>query len=1028
MKPIAAQSLHNFVLVVMLASATPTLQAETSSSVATAEQREFVIPAQPLASALVQFGKEAQVQVIAAATKLDAVPSPGVRGRFTPQAALVKLLSGTGYDYEFTDANTVVVKPASPPRTKPAPSARGKSELIIPAETTTDLDKVTVLGSLIPRAQVETSSPLMTITSEEIKNRGFSSVADALQNATVNTGAINNASINMNDTWAVKTLSLFGLDPSYTKFLIDGRPLPLFSQIAQARNSDELYTNLSGIPIDLVERIEILPGGQSSLYGSDALAGVVNIVLKKHVDFGTLDARFGWYPSGGGREQMFSAVDNLQIGKLDLMLGAQVSKQEPLWAFQRRITAQNYAGGIYPQQPLTLVYVQGFSGATYFPQPADCNGLSGLWRGSVRYYADPYGAYCGSVTSAAYRTLINKDDAANFSAHGTYAVSDKVQLYADLFDSYEKQSHQTNAIFSSVIDDPNLNDLVSLTRWFAPEEIANSLDSSLRQKNYENTYTTTLGGKAEFGAGWTLDVAFTRAYERSDSRQNGLLANSVPGSYGDAILGPQLGVDADGFPIYSPNYNLLFQPLTPAQLAAFSAAASIASTNRNDQLRAQLTQTSLFPLPGGDAGLAIVAEDGFESWKYLPSSLLTSGELFGFSGNPSDGHRDRNAVAAELNLPLQKMLNVDLASRYDSYDAAGAHFGHSTYSMGLEFRPLDGLLLRGKYSTAFKAPSLIDEFEGSSVSQSSVYDWVNCARLGFTGANIGNCPPQWLFAPVSLSETSNPRLQPLTAKTWSYGVVWSPTTDLTMSVDFQHTAIHDEVLQETTDYLIQNELFCMDGTLDPHSPTCQAANAQIVRAPATPGSPLLGPILDVVTTKINLAREINNALNASFNYKLDIGAYGRLALDAAYTRILAHRQQAFPGDPLLDFLGNPGFSTEFRTKANAALTWSRDTWSATLFGTHFGPTPNYIASANNSYDVPLAGKVAAWRIFNASVNWSPLPAWRLSVRVNNLMNSMPPVDVTQPGSYNHPFRAGNYNPYGREVFVEIRYQFGDRKS
>ncbi|MBN8885065.1 MAG: TonB-dependent receptor [Rudaea sp.] len=991
----------------------------------------FDLPAQALADSLRELGTQARINVVfdpAAVKDRKAYP---LRGSYTTKEALAKLLEGTGYAGEFTDATTVVIKPLPP---KPVSGNRGREEkpVELPAAHSNalspQLDTVTVLGSLIPRAQIETSSPLITITAEQIKNRGFSSVADALQNATVNTGQINNTSINTNDLWGVKTVSLFGLDPSFTKFLIDGRPLPFYSQTAQVAvsSTDGLYTNLSTIPIDLVDRIEILPGGQSALYGSDALAGVVNIVLKKHVDFGTLDARFGWYPSGGGRERMFSAVDNVHVGKLDLMFGLQYSKQEPIWEFQRRITAQNYAGGIHPQQATSLVYVQGFSGTGYLPQPGGCDKLSALWRGTLRYYENAYGSYCGSVAAEADRSLINKDEAASFSMHGTYALSDNTQLYADVLESYEVQSRQTNASSNWIIDDPNLNDVVTISRSFAPEEISSSLDGLLRQKNYENVYTATVGGKTAFGSGWTLDVAFTRAYERSDDRQNGFFSGDGPGSYTSWVLGPQLGVDANDFPIYSPNYSLLFRPLTPTQFAFFSRADSIVSTDRNDQLRAQLTQTSLFTLPGGDAGLAVVAEDGFESWKYLPGELLSSYQIGDYAAIPSDGRRDRYAAAAELNLPLHKVLTLDLAARYDSYDAQGAHFSHPTYSIGLELRPIEGLLLRGKYSTAFKAPSLIDEFEGTSIMQNSVYDLVNCARLGFSGANITNCPPQWTFTPVTLKQTSNPNLQPLTAKTWSYGAVWSPITQLTLSADFQHSSIRNEVFLEGTDYLIQNQLYCLEGTLDPKSPTCQAANAQIIRAPTPPGSPLLGQILEVDTTKINLSREINNALNASLNYKFDLGRYGRLSLDAGYTRVLTHRQQSLPGDPLLNLLRNPQYS-EFQTKGNLALTWSRNSWSATLFGTYYGPTPNYIAYINNSYNVPLAGKVASWRIFNASINFSPLPAWQLSLRANNLMNSMPPVDVTQPGTHSRPFLPQNYNPYGRQLFVEARYQFGGTK-
>ncbi|HEX7917626.1 TonB-dependent receptor [Rudaea sp.] len=993
----------------------------------------FDLPAQALADSLRAFGSQARINVIFDPAAVRDRNVPALKGSYTSKQALAKLLEGTGYTAEFTDATTVVIKPQGP---KPTPDKTRRADdkpVELPeaqsSSTSSKLDTVTVLGSLIPRAQVETASMLITITAEDIKNRGFSSVADALQNATVNTGAINNTAINTGDIWAAKTLSLFGLDPSYTKFLVDGRPMPLFSQIAQTTSVDQLYTNLTGIPIDLVDRIEILPGGQSSLYGSDAVAAVVNIVLKKHVDFGSVNARLGSYPSGGGRERLLSASESFQVGKLDLMLNAQIGDQEPMWAFQRRITAQNFAGGVNPQQPNADVFALGlFTGTTYFPQkPADCAKLSGLWGGSEGYHKDSSGTYCGSVSSGAYTTMINKDKSASASAHLTYALNDRVQLYTDLFDSYEEQAHPLSSFFTPFYWDSNLQDLMFVWKSFAPEEMANNLDGLLNQKNYENTYTATFGAKADVGGGWVLDAAVTRSGESSNNRQTVLWSSRRPDSFGAAFLGPQLGT-MYGYPVYNPNYGLLSNPVTPSEFAKYVGSASIASASRNDQLRAQATQSSLFTLPGGDAGLALVAETGYESWNYRPAALLKSGDLLGQTWNPGGGDRDRYATAAELNLPVFKMFTADLAARYDSYDAQGAKFSHPTYSLGLEFRPVDGLLLRGKYSTSFKAPSLIDQFEGGNVRQSTAWDYLNCARLGYTGANVNKCPVKYLQVPITLTEVSNPHLDPLTAKTFSYGAVWSPTSNLSMSVDYQHIAIKDEVLKENTDYLLQNELYCENGTLDPQSPSCTAARAQIMRAPATPGSPLAGRLLGVTTTKINIAQEVNNSINASFNYKLDIGWYGRLAFDLAYTRVLTHRHQTFPGDPELDFLNRPHYSTEFRTKGNLGLTWSRGQWNATLFGTYYGPTPNYIAYRNDSYDVPLAGKVAAWRIWNASVNYSPTQAWRLSLRMNNLMNSMPPIDVTYPSTFNQPFNAGNYNPYGREIFVEARYQFGHAKQ
>jgi outer membrane receptor for ferrienterochelin and colicin len=150
------------------------------------------------------------------------------------------------------------------------------------------LDKVVVTGSLIPTSQLVSATPVLTITAEDIKARGFNSVTDVLQKSSFATGGIQGAQTSASFTQGAETLSLFGLDPGYVKYLIDGRPMANYPALY---NGSSTFNNISGIPVDLVDRIEILPGGQSSLYGSDAIAGVINIILKKRLDGVGGDAR-----------------------------------------------------------------------------------------------------------------------------------------------------------------------------------------------------------------------------------------------------------------------------------------------------------------------------------------------------------------------------------------------------------------------------------------------------------------------------------------------------------------------------------------------------------------------------------------------------------------------------------------------------------------------------------------------------------------------------------------------------------------
>lgn len=384
-------------------------------------------------------------------------------------------------------------------------------------------------------------------------------------------------------------------------------------------------------------------------------------------------------------------------------------------------------------------------------------------------------------------------------------------------------------------------------------------------------------------------------------------------------------------------------------------------------------------------------------------------------------------MTSEINMPVFKQLTVNLSGRYDDYQVAGGSVSHGTYNLGLEYRPLDTLLLRGKYGTAFKAPTLADEFQGLSGYYSSVTDYTNCARLGYTGANIGACPDKYANAQFFGQQSGNTKLKPITAKNWNYGVVWAPIRNMSINADYYHFDLSNEVAQQSADLLSQQEYLCRTGALDIHSPSCVQALAQIVRLPQTSGQ-FLGDIDTIYTPKVNTAKERLNVLIAGFAFRWGIGAYGRLDFNASYTNILKHEAQEYPNDPVIDLLRNPYYSTDFKTKANASVTWSVGRWSSTLFVNRFGSTPNYLASVLNNYTDPGMGKLAPWILYNASVGYKPIEKLSLSLSINNLFNSMPPHDHSYPGTAGSPYNDQNYNVYGRAYYLQATYRFGALKQ
>jgi outer membrane receptor protein involved in Fe transport len=304
-----------------------------------------------------------------------------------------------------------------------------------------------------------------------------------------------------------------------------------------------------------------------------------------------------------------------------------------------------------------------------------------------------------------------------------------------------------------------------------------------------------------------------------------------------------------------------------------------------------------------------------------------------------------------------------------------------------------------------------------------VTDYLNCARMGHGPSDTADCKTPYDSTQFFGQQSGSTTLEPITAKVWSYGFVWAPIPKLSVSVDYLHWDIDNEVNIENADTLSRTEYLCDIGTLDMNSPTCQNAFEKITRNTATePG--LLGQIQQIHTPKVNVSNEQVNALTAELNYVQDIGRFGQLAFKTSYSDVLKHERQDYPGDPKLDLLRNPYYSQDFKTKVNASLTWSLDKWTATAYANRYGRTPNYLAYSNNDYVSEGTGKLGAWTLYNASVTYNPIKSLGLSLLVNNVFNKMPPLDRSNPGTTGTPYFTTNYNAYGRAMYIEANYKFG----
>src|SRR5690606_38797351 len=262
------------------------------------------IPAGSLATALDALARQSGTQLVYRADQLRDARTAGASGTMSSQEALDRLLRGSGFVARRDSSGAVIIVPqaAAPPAPGPAP---GPAPAASPppaspqaaAPPITNFDTVQVTGSRIPRAQVEGPAPITVITADDIQAGGFTSVPDVMQSLTQNGGQTQSeqSAGGADFSPGAQQVDLRALGPNHTLVLVNGRRIADFPLPFGGRSN---FTDVSSLPLGMIERIEVLTGSASAIYGSDAISGVVNFILKRKADGTTVDYRYGQTESG----------------------------------------------------------------------------------------------------------------------------------------------------------------------------------------------------------------------------------------------------------------------------------------------------------------------------------------------------------------------------------------------------------------------------------------------------------------------------------------------------------------------------------------------------------------------------------------------------------------------------------------------------------------------------------------------------------------------------------------------------------
>lgn len=909
----------------------------------------------------------------------------------------------------------------------------------------TELNKITVTGSLIPQTELETVSPVITITADDIQARGFNSVSEVLQASTIASGGVQGGETSASFTQGAETVSMFGLKPGYTKYLINGRPMANYPALY---NGSDTFNSISGIPIDAVERIEILPGGSSSLYGSDALAGVVNFILKQSYEGSTLRVRGGSYTEGGGSSLRVSFTNGFSAaeGRLNAITSAQYEKRAPVWGYQRAITdsvnQHGYSAPVASRDYLVYGYqniaVDGLDNFGYMlPDGIDCSTVSNQFGGTEGYQNRPgSGEYCGSIYSPGYRTIRNGKESLLLYNRTTFDLNDNNQLFVEVLGSHETAEYSSGSSYMwwgtgskyGYYYDPDYDALLNLQRAFSPEDIGGAGYKNILDKDTTKNYTVTVGLSGSFGQAWDYTAAFTRNESKLAKRNFLRWADPINDYFDQNVLGPDLGPDPyfGAYPTFRPDYDAFYTQLASQDFASFTGYGTAKAKSWDDLFRVQLTNSDLFSLPGGSAGLAVALEAGNEGWDYTPVPGIMDGAVWGQTDVGGSGHRTKYAGMAELRLPVFEMLTATLSSRYDAFDAYGTKVDKPTWSAGLEFRPIESLLIRGKYGTAFKAPTLSDLFQGLSGYYTRDTDYYRCGLAGYAPDNTTECA--YNSTQYYGTQAGNTDLKPIEANTWSAGLVWAPLKGMSFSADYLSWDIKDEVNQLDGDQILLQEYYCRLGQTGPGFTSCDNVDAWVQRDPST------GQLRQVFTPKVNIARQKLELIMLNGHYLLDIGSAGTLSFNANYTAKRKHELQTDPTQDYIDLINAPQANWVYdsgpKWKADASVGWAIDKWTTTLYANMLGSTPNYVAYIGDSFDYvnsngAKAGKWGTWTTLNLSVGYQAMDNLNLSLMVSNLANKLPDDQANNyPGTDTTPYNNYLYSAMGRGIYAEMKYDFG----
>lgn len=933
------------------------------------------------------------------------------------------------------------------------------------------VERIQVTGSRIQRTNVVTSSPVMTLSAEDIKASGVTRIEDLLndmpqvfaaQNSTVSNGSSGTA-----------TVDLRGLGSQRTLVLVNGRRLPA-GTIGGSTTAD-----LNSIPANMVERVEVLTGGSSAAYGSDAIGGVVNFILKDDFEGFQFDYQYSVYQHNNdnkGVQDIVSAADfdapngNVTDGDsndFSIMMGTNFSEGRgniTAYATVRDIEAVVQADRDYSACALTDDGAGGM----------ECGGSGTIPTGRFTDFANFDYTVAGSDFVPRDGLLYNyaptnyfqrPDERRSFGVIGNYTVNDNVEIYTEL----------------SMMDDRTVAQIAPSGNFFATSTLScgnpllspqqfdaicgqyglttsdtrelyiarRNVEGGPRQDDLRHTmYRGVIGVRGEINDSWTYDVYgnygttdYIQTYRNDMS--NVRIARSL-----DVVSDPTSGTPVcqsvvDGSDSSCVPWNIfetdgVTQEALDYLILPLYARGDTESIQMNGYVSGDLTDAG-WVVPGVTNGLGVVfgIEHREESMNFEPDNGFQSGDGAGQGGASTglSGSYNVNDIYAELELPiledafLAQDLVLEAAYRYSDYSTGNQT---DTYKLGFNWEIDDNVRVRTSLQHAVRAPNIGELYSSQSLQ---LFNWSidpcatdaadgtvdytleECARTGVTNAQYGNIPESPAGQYNELGG-GNQELTPESSDTIAVGVVLTPTFIENFSIAFD---FYDIQIEDAIDTISSSEVVRLCAK-DINPSMCN-----LIHRNSSTGDLWVGSNANsgyVEATNINTGSFSTRGLDIDAAYMLETSLGDvRFNIIATYLDSLEYEQYA--GADVYDCAGK----------------WNRTTCEA--------PSPKWrhvmSATWTTPWDVDVTGR---WRYFGAADeldidadpedlrelgsesyfdlvgNWQALESTKLQFGINNLFDKEPPVITDVPaGEGNGNTFPGVYDALGRYIYAGVTVTF-----